>query len=59
VASEPPTPEPLTPPPKKRALRLKKRDVFSPRKSSQRVQKMICTAVTFRSRRRWNFMLNS
>jgi hypothetical protein len=44
---------------KKRASRLKKKDVFSSRKSSQRVQKMICTAVTFRSRRRWNFMLNN
>jgi hypothetical protein len=37
---------------KKRAFRLKKRDVFSSRKSSQRVQKVICIAVTFRSRRR-------
>jgi hypothetical protein len=59
VISKPSTSKSLIPPSKKRALRLKKRDVFSSRKSSQRVQKVICIAVTFRSRRRWNFMLNS
>jgi hypothetical protein len=59
VISKLSTSKSLISPSKKRASRLKKRDVFSSRKSSQRVQKVICTAVTFKSRRRWNFMLNS